>query len=291
MYRRKSTRKSNFRRRPAGPKRVIRKAIRQARAKVFKGRVMRSLQTAREVKSATVTIDQNFSYGGYSNASYNIFCCVPADNAVAPLGPLITQGSGQGQRIGNSIRMKQSIVSGCMYPQPYSATENKNPEPLEVVMYIFSVKPNINVSTQANLQQNVLQKFFQYGNNSFAISGLMAEIMYPVNTDIVTLYKKRIFKVGNAAYYNWDGSGTPNNPNNQFINNDFALNRKFRIDVTKYVPPRITWNDGEAVPTSRAVYCLIIPYYAAGGAPLNPGTTNIAPLHVNCNVTVKYTDM
>lgn len=288
MYRRKSMSRKRApvrRRRVSAPKRVVR---RTAASRV---RVRRQVLRLAESKMATFYLEENLTYGNNANGSYNLLCLTPGDPTVDPYGVQISQGAGEGNRIGNQIRPVSCKFSGIMWPNPFSLTNNKNPMPLEVVMWIFSVKPGINISTQANFQGNVLQKFFQYGNAYQPVSGQIQDVMLPPNQDVITLYKKRVFKLGNDGYFNWDGNNTPNNPSNAFSNNDFKLNCKFSIDYTKYCPKVVKWNDNEVVPVSRGVYCLIVPYYSTGGVATDPTGVNSAPMRMNVNMVIKYKDM
>lgn len=244
-----------------------------------------------ETKSATFYLEEPLTYGNNANGSYNLLCLTPNDPTIDPYGVLVSQGTGEGNRIGNQIRPVKCRFSGIMWPNPFSATTNKNPMPMEVCMWIFSVKPGINISTQANFQMNVLQKFFQYGNSYQPVSGQIQDVMLPPNPNVITLYKKRVFKLGNDQYLNWDAANTPNNPNNAFNNNDFKLNVKFSIDFTKFAPKTVKWNDNEVVPVSRGVYALIVPYYATGGLPNDPTGVNSQPMRLNCNMLIKFKDM
>lgn len=289
MYRRKSMsrKRAPVRRRASFAKRAVRRAV----ATVSRARVRRQVTRLAETKSSNFYLDDPLTYGNNANGSYNLLSLTPADPTIDPYGPQITQGTGEGNRVGNQIRPVRCRFSGVMWPSAWSSTKNKNPMPLEVCMWIFSVKPGINISTQANFQMNVLQKFLQYGNTYQPISGQIQDIVLPVNQDVVTLYKKRVFKLGNNAYANWDGAGTPNVPNNSFSNNDFKLNCKFSIDYTKCCPKVIRWNDTDIVPTSRGVYCLTVPYYANGGVAADPTGVNQEPLRLNANVSIRYKDM
>lgn len=60
-----------------------------------------------------------------------------ADNFGIPLTPQsgvldITQGVGQGQRIGNSIKIKKLTMKGVMFPATYSVLTNFAPKPMEI---------------------------------------------------------------------------------------------------------------------------------------------------------------
>lgn len=282
-----------LRRRKYSKKRPLRRARapRQLRAKRLRARVPRPLARISETKEVTFYLEESLTYGNFTNGAYNCVALSPYDPLNLPYGPNVLQGVGEGNRIGNQIVPVRCTFSGVIWPNPYSAQSNANPEPVEVCMWIFSPKANVKYGSPADLQNNILAKFFQYGNNTLPISGQMQDIMLPPNKDVIHLWKKRVFKLGNSAYFNWGGANTPNNASNQFLNNDFKLNCRFRVDFTKFMPRKVVWNDTDTVPTSRPVFAVIVPYYAAGGLPVDPGGVNSAPLKMNVNMTIRYKDM
>lgn len=163
----------------------------------------------------------------------------------------ILQGTGQGQRVGNVIKTKYAVVKGVLRP---TTNLDDSPKPLEVVMYIFKMKDQSSGNTLAYANDVVANNFYQRNNTHNGVTGSLVDIVSAINTDMVQLYYKRVFKVGTST-----GDTTGGNPNN-----DFAYNRKFSINITKYLPKIIRYNDNTDTPSINPLYMLLLPYRADG---------------------------
>jgi len=93
------------------------------------------------------------------------------------------------------------------------------------------------------------------------------------NLDRIQLLHKRIFKVG---YSSGNDSGNRSN-------NDFKFNQKFSINVTKYLPKVIKFDDADQDPSIRHTYMLITPFSADGTTQSN---SNIV---AQCQWELNYT--
>lgn len=191
-------------------------------------------------------------------------------------GMTIVQGTGQGGRIGNSIKTKRLMYRGTFTPLPYSATTNLLPCPAQVKMYIFYDR------TDPTAIPSVATNFLQNGGSSRAFSNDLCDLLYPVNTDRYRVLTTRIFKLGYSAYQG-DGIDTYAQA---FCNNDFKLNCNFSIDLTKYYPQRVKFDDNNGVPTTRGLFCLVVPFKANGGA----YTATTQPLGVQFMQDYRYED-
>jgi len=191
----------------------------------------------------------------------------PNDNifpvGVDPGSLVISQGTGQGQRIGNEIKTKKLMFKGTIHPLPYDATFNANPRPLQVKMYIFYQKdtPTAVPNPMAG------PGFFQNGSVTKGFQNDLVDMWSPVNTDAYRILTTRTFKLGFADY-----SGTVQNASvrdgyQSFTNNEFRLNANFSVDLTKYYPQRVKFNDNTTVPTTRGLFCMF-QYVDAGGGVL-----------------------
>lgn len=175
----------------------------------------------------------------------------------------IPQGTGQGQRIGNRIKIKSAYIAGTIFPNVYDVTTNPVPQPCQVILWLFYDR-----SDPTNIP-NPVADFFQKGNTTVAMSGDLQDIMSPVNTDKYRVLTKRVFKIG---YANVAGTGA-NAANENFANNDFKLNRNFKIPITKYLIKNVKFNDNATLPMSRGLFMMITAVasngslYSAGGVP------------------------
>jgi len=174
-----------------------------------------------------------------------------------PLCPLsgywgIAQGVAQGQRIGNEIKPKQVYLNYVLRPKVYDPTNNPNPQPVEVQMLIGHVKQypgSIPVAADIN-------QLFQSGSSVTAPIGSLRDIISVVNTDYWTIKKRWTHKIGNS---NVAGSGGQL-LQQTYSNNDFKLNVVKRINISKYIPNTLKFNDS-TLSSSKNMFLM---YYAVG---------------------------
>lgn len=168
----------------------------------------------------------------------------------------IPQGAGQGQRIGNQIRTKKAWVRGVLHILSYDVATNINPLPTEVRMFIFKDKFNRTGQPSA-----VALDLFQTGSTSIGPQNDLVDTILEFNKDRYQIYHEQVLKVGTAAY---EGTGAIAAFQN-FTNNDFSLNAKFEVDITKFLPTVVQYNDAGTQPMSDSLWMLFIPVQAGGG--------------------------
>lgn len=212
-----------------------------------------------EVKSRQTYYGQTGLYGPASatvNATNNLVVC-PSGTACD-----VVQGTGEGARIGNQIRTRRLIHRGILIPNPYNATDNPDPGPLEVRMVYYRQR-----NDPSQLPGTPFSDFFQFNSTTNAVPDSLSAQIEVINTDKYQVFTQRYFKVGYALSgpTNVSVSGT-GMPGVAQANNDFKLNSKFRVDLTKYLPKVVRYNDNNADPTSAGIYCLIIVSRADGTA-------------------------
>ena len=155
------------------------------------------------------------------------------------------QGVGQGDRIGNSIRIIKSVIKGVIYPLPYGGATNPLPTPMEVrAVYLTNRQvPQAN-PTNGN--------FFQGGDTTYGLTGTMFDMVGDINRDINTVYKDKVYKIGTSI-------GGPAAQGGQatyafHANNDFKYNVKFTQDITKFMPKVVHFNDNSTTPQEKYVW-------------------------------------
>lgn len=200
------------------------------------------------------------SLGAVNNAAFDLDI-VPVGIDAGAIQ--VSQGTGVGGRIGNKITTVSSVIKGQIYPTPYNGVSNTAPMPYLVQMYLFYDK------TQPNLIPDPRTDFYQVNNADQAMTGTLQDLDFPINTDKYKVFVKRVYKVGfaeNAA------SGAQNFP--QFYsNNDFKLVNRFSINIKKYMPKHVKFNDTSTDPTTRGLYLMFNVIQATG---LNPSATTLA---------------
>lgn len=171
-----------------------------------------------------------------------------------PLSPYtsaldIPIGTGQGARIGNSISIRKLTFKGVISPAPYNSITNTTPMPNEVKFWIVSDK----LVPSSNLVSGGWTTFFQNGSSSSSFSSNLLDMIKTPNQDRYVIHTTKTFKVGYAAY---EGSGSAVAPQFQ-QNNDFKLNNKFSMDLTKYMVKNVKYNDASQIPTTRGLFLVM----------------------------------
>jgi len=253
------------------PKRAYRKKSSRRSSvgsKSFTKKVKKVLIRSAETK--TISAATNFNLAPYNGSTpwLDINVGLNTTNMIP------SQGTGQGDRVGNRIRTKRCILTGYLHPYGYDAVNNPTPKPLEVKLVILTNKqtpqgyPNVN-------------NYFQRGNTSSGPSGTLNDIVSAPNKDVNTIYHQKVMKLGHASE---SGSGSSTVQAFQ-ANNDFRLNCKFRVDITKFLPKTYTFNDTTAGFMERNVFMRFLLANADGST-----SASLAAATVWYQVDYKYTD-
>lgn len=215
------------------------------------------------------------SMGGYnsSNTLY-AFPLTPYTGGIS-----ITQGVTQGTRVGNQIRPRKLMWNFVLTQLRYNAATNPAPQPLNVEIYICSLKSAIGELPQAF----DINAFFQLGATSVAPSGQVLDATLNVNKDVFQLHRRLRYKLGFANY-----GGTGTTPDFQsYSNNEYKLAIFQKLDLTKYCPKVIDYNDSSTTPTSKCVFALVNVLPATGASSFGAG---ILPMRIDGHVHLIYED-
>ena len=275
--------------RPQYPRKKARvtKVTKKTYTKVSKGElaiaVRKELDKMAETKQATYVwnqLDAN-SLGNYTTGAgiWGVANVAPFFPQTAIPGYIIAQGTGQGNRVGNSVRTHKLMYKGVIYPSQYNATYNAIPIPQEVMFLLFSRKDTGDqfLSTTAALYQN--------GSNSSNPTGQLTDLIQDFNLDLYNIHYKRIFKLGYAENV---GTGAAAGRAN-YATNDFKYNCKFAMDLTKYIDKVIKFNDGSnfAVGMKNFIFGAWFPCNADGSA----AVANYRPVSMTSNIIYRYKDV
>lgn len=180
---------------------------------------------------------------------------------------VVSQGPGQGQRIGNVIRTKKLTFKGTLVPAGYNDINNPQPTPLQVKMIIFYDKSQPNQAPNPYFNGD----FFQNGSATANFANDLVDLWRPVNTDRYRILASKTFKLGYAEFTGVGAYSGAQQSQGNFSNNDFKLSCNFSFDLTKHYPKMVKFNDTAGLPTTRGLYCLVLPVWANGGqgTPIN----------------------
>jgi len=192
-------------------------------------------------------------------------------NNIIPLCPnsltggiyTITQGVGQQQRVSNSISVRKAYLRGVLLPAQYNAISNPTPTPTDVKMWIFSLKRNVLQQSCADVYNTLNATFFANGNTSIGLLGNLYDTITPNNKEVVNLHYTRTFKIAYASYAGMTGGSSATDAK---TNNDYKYHQKMTLDITRWLPKKMFFNDTDSGTTSKQVYCVFEPIYANGAA-------------------------
>lgn len=215
---------------------------------------------------------------GSSFIDDSIFCLSPGNSGN---GVFIQQGTGQGERIGNRIKIKRAMLNINFTPTPYNADVNPLPSPQFVRMVFFydRIAPIAVPTPGAN------GNFFQNGDTYSPFQGNLLDITRPYNLDRFRVLFQKTFKIGYQAY-----AGTGVNVTSQsFTNNDFKLNIFRKFNITKYLVKNVRWQDNLTTnPTTRALWCAL--YAVNANNIVVTATVPYTPVGCWYTVSIDYED-
>lgn len=194
----------------------------------------------------------------------------------------IAQGTGQGDRIGNKILMKNMIVKGTVYT---NTTTGPNGTPFGITGPIY-VDVYIGYKRDLTPIESSLTAFFNDGDGWISPSGSSKDLLYPINRDKYVVLGKRRLKIGQNTYSTSTASY-----------NDYSQHKEYKFNLSKFVNGKTCkWNDTiNATPTSplwNAISLWTVVINPATGTPF-PSTyasTSTLGVYHNYVSTVYYTD-
>jgi len=156
----------------------------------------------------------------------------------------LTQGTGQGNRLGNEITVKSASFKGSIN-RLIASTPGSNTganEACYIKMVILRNKSNyLTINTMNDLMQN--------GNASTNPNNLPSDMYRYFNKDQYHIYATRMFKLGSTIA----DQQAPTQGNN-----DFSVSSFFRVNLTKFLPKKIKYTDGTADPVNVGLYAVFL---------------------------------
>lgn len=146
---------------------------------------------------------------------------------------VIPQGTGQADRIGNSIVCKRARLRALFTVAPYNVTTNPTPTPFYIQWYIFRKKENAT-------ELSSLSSFYAAGNTSIAPSGSNQDLLYDVNTDSYVVFKSGQIKMGYSAFVATPGGVAGSGYQS---NNDSEMSAILDVDYTSASKKKVVFND------------------------------------------------
>lgn len=190
----------------------------------------------------------------------------------------ISTGVSNAQRIGNRVKTRSLVCNYTIVPKGYNVTSNPNPQPQIVIIYFF--KSKINPAGDITTSQLTTQ-FFENGPTMTGLSGYLMDLNRKICPDTFTYLTHRVHKIGYAKN---DATGNMPSYANQ-ANNDFKLFVSGKVNLTKYCPKTIRWDDNNLV-NNEWIYCVhqTLNVFDA------PAASTIYPVSISYDTYFTYVD-
>lgn len=270
--------------------RAFKKGVKVGRRKKF-GRKQSVKLIKRVVKSMAERKTVRFNLtGGLFNIANSANTTGYDANNVLQLTPngtnTIAQGTGQADRIGNTVRITKANLRFSVFPAPYNGSSNNIPTP-QVFMMWYCKSKSATSRDQAQVATDTRANFFQTGNSTQGMQGNMFDYTTPLNNDTWTHYGRKVYKIG-AANYQTNTGAQANSMS--FANNDYKLNAIHTINLMKHGYPKvIDWSDGTTLPKINPLYLVMNSVDATGSA--NSAGTGALPLVGNMVLELEWIDL
>lgn len=261
----KYTKKSSKVRKTSSKRKYIRKPKVSTTIKRYVKKVIHS-----NIENKTEqTLSANNVISSYANNN-NLFVV-----SMIPYGN-IAQGVGQGDRIGNLITTVSCYLNFTIRTANYSATYNPVPVPQTVYVFLGKVK-NSPPFTPTNTD---FAKLWQAGDSFHAPYGNNLDNLQNVNKDWFTVYKFMKFKIGYAAV---TAAGF-NSAYEYYSNNDFKFSVTKRMNITRFMPKKVKFNDSTTQPTNDNLWMW------AFCNPIDGSAATTIPCYMDYTVNYVYED-
>lgn len=271
-------RNANYRRRY--PKnRKTRKSSRRPRiSRAVKSYVKKTIHRMAENKVVNWTYNGNllpFNASASQWLAYNVMGLYPNSSSLT-----ISQGVGEGQRIGDKISIRKGMLKFVITQNTYNASTNSSPMPYDIRIMIGYNKQN----PVTGPDFSAFSELFQNGNSFSAPTSNLYDMIQQPNKDSWGIVYDKVVKVGPALGYN-----TTFNQGFQLMpNNDYKYSCIRKINITKYLAKSYGFNDTNNNPkTGKALYVWFL-YAPAVGV---TASSTEQPLKIFTAVDLEYEDL
>lgn len=281
-YRRKYTKKpvkKTYKKRTGMSKKGITSLVKKVVAMNIENKISNNVQSSASIISIPVA-------SGTANVNY--YVSNPYTDGLFTL----QQGTGQSQRIGNTIKLKRWVIKGSLYYDPaFNTSENLAVFPQQQ-MYV-----DLYFGRRLNMTDTVtdsLTDLYQNGATDISPAGMIEERTYSINKDEYKIYWHRRYKIG----ANPVAQVTGGNPG--IGNNDYSLNKEFGFDVCKLVckNKKLKFDSDTDVATANDALVSSLTLWAVGTMPNNNlGTISLtedftfySPARIQTTSYIEYED-
>lgn len=220
-----------------------------------------------------------------STANFNTTCyCLSPQGAtigtwVGGGYPILANGIGQDQRIGDEVRIKAHYFNYLLLPQGYNATTNPVPAPQIVMLYFVVPKiRNVNGLDKDTILGTSAANFFENQTNADSgFTGTTIDLLRKIDKDNYRVVAVRRHKLGFSGFLN------TSNAVSTYGNNDFKAYVQGRVKISGSI-----WKvDRNEYYEGRNMFVFMTSFRADGTAI----SSAQIPVVCNFNHAVYYTDI
>jgi hypothetical protein len=199
-------------------------------------------KTAVEIENKCVQINGGVGFGNaLESPDLNAYPMLPITGYWT-----ISQGLGQGGRVGNEIKIKQVMLNYIITPRVYDVVSNVVPVPCHIDLYLGHMRGTPNTApTSADVAL-----LYQQGSSFAGPVGNLRDMVSVTNKDYWIIKKRWSHKVGWANYQGTGGQVAAQ----YYANNDFKLNVFRKLDITSHLPKTVKFNDTQNTALSKNLF-------------------------------------
>lgn len=193
----------------------------------------------------------------------------------------ITQGTGQDERVGNTITLKSWILKIYFTPSITPAPSNITSPQLRVRFFIGYRKDYQPIASPP-------PALFQAGSSSYSPTGNFSDTMANINKDTYVILYRKTFNIGvaqpDATYA----------PFNGLANNNFPMTKSFVVNMCNhgFKNMKVKYNDASPAPQNAKINALTMwtVVVNASGQPITNSVVGVSSYDISFNSSVSYTD-
>lgn len=243
------------------------------RSLVTKKRRTVALRRALRIESKKGQSEFNMSLLGFDGATNQ---ATIDDNNQEILDPVINQGTGQRDRIGNKVTLTSCWLKYALFLN--GSGQGGVPYPV-LVRFVFYYQKDDPTSLPQPYQNADL---FQLGNSDQGFYGSISDHLMQFNTDKYRILKVKSFKLGFANNQGTGGSAA----SQYFANNDYKMTYVGHINLLPMLLKDKVFNDNMGVSMGRKLYFLAYVTYANSSSMVS----TVRPCSLMCQLRWSFTD-
>ncbi len=186
---RKSTRKYSG-------KSLVKKAVRSARSKIFRKKVLSVIRSQAETKQAYMEKD----WTDFNSAISNPGDCMR-------IIPYINQGTGDNARIGDQIRAQSINIRGILQLVPQTNVNTYDNRKIAVRMMIVTPKSFPNWAQAGFNTATWMPYLLKTGGTTTSFNGSVHHLYAPINSDAFVCHYNKVIFLQQSAIFQSTGSG------------------------------------------------------------------------------------